>query len=516
MDFQQNEPIRPWRYPVKGLAWRIFLTCWLIYSIHLTTNTVREIYLALAIGDHLSFRVDDYARMHPDLFEKPGYGWHIGANPGGSMIAAIPYAICRPITDRIVARVNQSRTGQQPPAYDSPWPMARAFYQEAWRRGFDIKFGLASIVMQTLCMGPLSAGGVVAMFFLLRQLFRSDKTACWLALLYGFGTPVFYRAGYINHNMLLGHFALLGFIVMWNPGQTARWPARTRSFLGGLAGGTAVLLDYSGVPVLLVLFGYSMLRSLRNGGAWNEALAHGIRYFAGTLGPVFLLWFYQWASFGHPFYPGQHWMPPVAWIESGYQGMTGPQWELLSSLLFDYRYGLFVTCPLFLLALASPWMNRNSRRVLPSLELGTLLGVAVALWLFCGGISYTRLQFNSGLRYLAPLLPFLFVPAAVTLVRLPAQWRYYLTAGSIALAWCMAMYRDVERGLGVLETVLQIFAGGPQLPLMVVLSRMGGTYGNYFSRGANPAPIFLLAAVILYGVWWVGKPSPGRNEEQTT
>src|SRR4051812_23910186 len=45
----------PWRFSTRGLAVRLFLTCWLIYSLHVATNTVREIYLALAIGDHLSF-----------------------------------------------------------------------------------------------------------------------------------------------------------------------------------------------------------------------------------------------------------------------------------------------------------------------------------------------------------------------------------------------------------------------------------------------------------------------------
>ncbi len=68
----------------RGLVVRLFLTCWLIYALHFATNTVREVYLALAIGDHLSFRVDEYRGLHPDLFEKPGFGWHIGANPGAS------------------------------------------------------------------------------------------------------------------------------------------------------------------------------------------------------------------------------------------------------------------------------------------------------------------------------------------------------------------------------------------------------------------------------------------------
>ena len=93
----------------RQIARRLFVTCWLVYALHFATNTVREIYPALAIGDHFSFRVDEYANMHPDLFEKPGYGWHIGNNPGASMVAAIPYALARPLIDPIVRRVQQQR-----------------------------------------------------------------------------------------------------------------------------------------------------------------------------------------------------------------------------------------------------------------------------------------------------------------------------------------------------------------------------------------------------------------------
>ena len=121
----------PWRYSTKGIAIRLFLTCWLIYVLHFASNTVREIYPALALGDHLSFRVDEYAHMHPDLFEKEGYGWHIGNNPGASMVAAIPYALARPIIDPLVAYVNRTRAASgatEPPSYDLPWPMARRVF----------------------------------------------------------------------------------------------------------------------------------------------------------------------------------------------------------------------------------------------------------------------------------------------------------------------------------------------------------------------------------------------------
>jgi hypothetical protein len=480
----------------------LFLTCWIVYAAHVATNTVREIYLALAIGDHLSFRVDEYANMHPDLFEKKGFGWHIGANPGGSMLGAIPYYASRPIVDRIVEKVNRARAAngaKEPPAYDSPWPMARQFYAEAWRRGLDIKFGLAAIIMQAFCMAPISALGVVAMFYFLRRVFADDRTAFWLALLYGFGTPVFFRTGFLNHNMILGHVTFLGFLIMWNPGWDKRWPAHLRYYLGGLAGGMALLLDYSGVVLLGALFCYAVAKVSTAGS--RQMVSTAWWYGLGAAGPILLLWFYQWQSFGNPFLPGQNWMPPVEWIENGYQGFTAPQLDLLRLLLIDYRYGLFTTCPLMLLALLSPWGRRGARSLIRSRELTLLLAVPVGLWLFCGGISYVRLQFNTGLRYLAPLLPYVFVLAATVLNRLPRPVAYLISIAAIAQAWSMAMYRDVERGLGVLDPVLHVFVGGFQLPALAVLSRMSGQYGDYARAGVTPVPILMLVAAIVCVIW---------------
>lgn len=488
---------------------RLFLTCWMVYAVHVATNTVREIYLALAIGDYFSFRVDDYANMHPDLFEKPGYGWHIGANPGASMLGAVPYFLSRPLINRVVAAVNRSRaaTGQkEPPQYNSPWPMRRSFYAEAWRRGYDVKFGLAALVMQWFCMAPISALGVVAMFYLLRHVLGFDRSALWLSLLYAFGTPVFFRTGFLNHNMILGHFAFMGFLVLWNPGESLRWPKHLRYFLGGLAGGAAVLLDYSGIVLLAGLFCYSVAKAWTTGPS-RYVIRCASYYVLGSIGPILLLWFYQWRSFGNPFLPGQHWMPPVEWIDIGYQGFTWPQPALLWHLLFDYRYGLFTTCPLLLLALLSLCRLQSIRRSIPAREFAALLLLPLGLLLFCGGISYTRLQFNNGMRYLAPTLPFLFVPVAVVLARaIPRRSTYVVGIIAVAQAWSMAMSRDVERGFGVLDPVLHVFVGGFQIPLLTVLSRMSsGQYGDYASPGVSPLPIFAVVAALIFAAWSRGR-----------
>ncbi len=496
------QPVR-WHFSARGIAIRLFLTCWIIYALHFATNTVREIFPALALGDHLSFRVDEYAHMHPDLFEKPGYGWHIGNNPGASMLAAIPYTLARPIIDPIVASVNQKRRAlglNEPPNYNSPWPMAREFYAEAWRRGYDIKFGLAALVMQTLAMAPVSALTAVVMFFLLRSLFRSDKIALGLSLLYAFGTPVFFRTGYLNHNLMLGEFAFMGLLALWNPWNSRRWSLRTRYLIGGLAGGTAILFDYSGAVLLLGLFLYGVLKQLREG-TRSEAIRCGIWYAVGTLAPVGLLWVYQWKSFGNPFFPGQHWMPPVEWSNLGYQGYGLPQLDLLAMLGFDYRFGFFTSSPLMLMALAAPFVDRGLRRVLPKMELWAMLGLFVAFWVFFSGSNYTRLEFNTGVRYMSAMFPFMFVPAAVVLMRLPRYAIAAIAILSFVESWPLAMYRDVERGLGLLEPVLHVFSGGFQLPWLTTLSRMGNTYGDYFANGVSPLPLFILTVAILYVIW---------------
>jgi hypothetical protein len=481
--------------PVRCVARRLFFTCWLIFALHAATNTVREIYPALSIGDHLSFRVDEYAGLHPDIFEKPGFGWHINSNPGASLLGSIPYSAARPVIDRVVSHVNQKRagTGSIAPEYDSAWPMAREFYKRAWSRGLDIKFGLAGLVMQMLLMAPVSAAATVVMFRVLDQVFVSRSAGLWLAIVYAFGTPVFFRTGYLNQNLLLAHCALLGFWVLWNPGFMITCQQQWRTFFAGLAAGLAVLLDYSGV----VLFGCLLIYAICRGPAVARTV---VSFAAGSLGPLGLLWFYQWASFGHPLYPAQHWMAAVQWMDRGYQGIGMPEAGMVLANAFDYRYGLFVSCPLLLLAIGILFLNRQSR-VLASRELIFCLAFPAALLLFAGSVHYSKLQFNTGVRYMVPAVPLLFILTAAVLVRLPRRVAFTIGSLSVAQAWSMAMYRDVERGAGAFEPVLRVFLDGFQLPALAVLSRMGGQYGEYAQHGASPLPLFAITGVILYAIW---------------
>jgi len=100
-----------------------------------------------------------------------------------------------------------------------------------------------------------------------------------------------------------------------------------------------------------------------------------------------------------------------------------------------------------------------------------------------------------------PAVPLLFLPLAVVLDRLPKRVACFAAILTVAQAWPMAMYRDVERGLGVLDPVLHVFLGGFQLPVLSTLSRIGGAHGDYAANGVSPLPLFVLAAFVLYGIW---------------
>jgi hypothetical protein len=75
---------------------------------------------------------------------------------------------------------------------------------------------------------------------------------------------------------------------------------------------------------------------------------------------------------------------------------------------------------------------------------------------------------------------------------------------AIIQAWSMAMYRDVEKGFGVLDPILHVFIGGFQLPALTVISRMSGQYGDYAAMGVSPLPVFAVTAVLICIIWTPG------------
>ncbi|MCC6927922.1 MAG: hypothetical protein IT359_02915 [Gemmatimonadaceae bacterium] len=503
--------------PSRALQWRVFFTCWVLFSLHFATDFVREHFLVTSMVDDRSFDLGKYYGMHPDIFrnppEAPHGGVHHGANPGISMIAAVPYLLLKPVVDRVVERdlARRKASGADTAAYRDPRQMRIAFYQRARALGVDLRFGLIGLITQVLCMAPLSAFSVVIVLRLLLGMGIRERSATWLSLAYAFCTPVLFRTAYLNQNLAIGIFALLGFAVLWDPLRraTSRWGWNARLFGAGLMGGTCFLNDYSGALATGLLGVYALWLAWDDRGA-RAVIPAGAVYTLGALGPILVLWYYQWAAFGNFILPPQNWMAPVTWIEVGYKGVGGPQPDLLWMLLAEPRYGLFTSAPLLLLALAWPYYHARRATLLPLREALVCLAMSLAFVVFFSAVQYTRLQWVTGIRYLMPVIPFLFLLTADVLRLVPRAVSAVALLAGFAVDWALAMTRSQA---GVVQAIESVLRDGVSLPVVTTLSKMTTQYLPWGDGRLTATPLFVLAALLVAAIWLVPLPRRARGAE---
>lgn len=491
------------KLPRFSTAARLALTVFLVYVTHFASNVVRETYLAITLGEHLSVRVDEYMGLHPDLFQIPGRGAYINNNPGASMLGAIPYAIARPAL-AMLFRARPDLISPKPAAvYNDPRPNRTKFLNASRERGLDVKLGLAAAITQAGLMAPLGALAAVVLFWFLRARLGDERRALWFSLLYAFGTPIFFRSAFLNQNAIVTHCTLIAFVLLAgarsNPGEQTgtAWPPSNRALAGaGAMLGLAVLCDYSGAA-LVVAFGFwTLTRGWQRGGA-----VAGVRdtawLAAGALGPVLLLLWYQWAAFGNPFFPAQRYMAATQYSGRGWNGMSLPAASLLWGNLFDLRYGLFAFCPMLIAAFAAPFIQRRTR-VVSSAELTLVFVACAVLWLFSSANQYAFLQWNTGVRYMVPAAPLLFVALVPVLLRCGPLLRYLIVVPTVVISWSVAMARE-----DVPTSLMHILLGGFELPFLTVLSKTAsaGYAPLLATSGVSPLPIFLLLGVTIWLIW---------------
>jgi hypothetical protein len=411
-----------------------------VYTIFWTPYLVREHFPAVALAETGSLNVERYLGWSDDIFQGSKGGAYINNNPGASLTGAISLVILRPILARVDA------WNQRLPRA-SPTTAEGEVFQRTLAEGRAFYFLLVAFVTVALVMAPATAATAALLF---TRLFQADvpaASAAQAAILYGLATPILFRVGLLNHNLLVGDAGITALLLLWDPVDR---PVQLWHAMGaGLLAGYAVLCDYSGVVVVMVAALYVWLRSA------GLPTAHRLRmlavYAAGVTPGVAALALYQRWAFGSFFRPSQFYMVPTAPTSRGYRGFDWPSGALLWANFFDPRFGLFAYCPALLLAFAAPFTSRVRYR-LPRRETWLLLTYFSLFVIFCSANQYSWLQPLTGFRYLVPVVPALALLAFQVGQAIPcwAAWLLVIVSGVQSFVLAASHENDVRLAIGTL------------------------------------------------------------------
>lgn len=480
----------------------------MVYSLHFATNVVREHYPAFSLVDHFSLFVDEYQGFHADIFVHRDHSV-VGNQVLVSALAAIPLLIFDPALDALEAhsKAQIARRGVTDTEYRTERKNAARFFRLTRERGLDLRFGAATFITTAFFMAPLTALFMVFFYGVLVDRGVARGTATGLTLLLAFGTPIFFRSTGLNHNMFLVYAMFAAFALLWvRPGM--HFPvSRKHRLLAGFWGGVTLATDYVGVLILPLLYAYLVIPRLATA-SWRTSLRESLDMVVGSLPPIAFLLCTQWMMYGNPFMPGQYWMPDQnIYVQEGARGFTLPDWELFLHNLFHPAYGLYTWGPLMALALVPAWWYPPDTLILPRRERRFVVAAFALFLLFCASNQYSRLQYNSGFRYLVPLVPFFILALSDHWVRLPRQARVVIAALAILHSWVLAAFRDP-----VPQSWKLLLSEGAQLPWFRVLRMTAGPDSFVRHAGFLPGVLLLATVVVAMAIWQHGAKLERRSE----
>ncbi len=497
---------------LASLRVRLFLVSWALFSVHFATNVVREHYPAFAFVDHGDFFLDEYKDLHADLFLGPKGRWVTGNQVAGSLPAVPGLLLFDPLLDALEQRSKDRLASGEGAAarYQTDRPNRVEFFRRLRERGLELRFGAATFVTSAFCMAPLSAAMVVLIFSILRTRAVREPRAAALALLFGFGTPLFYRTAHLVHNEFLMIVVFVAFWWLWPRSGEERVPARRVAGAGFLAG-WSVALDYAGFVPLGMLYLYLAIPRWRALGL-RAAFSESLPFLLASLPPVlFLLATQEW-MYGDPFLPGQYYMQPNDLTPRGWKGIDLPSFEVFWRNLWDPSWGLYTFGPLLLLGLipAALYGRPESAWLLPRKERRFVAGFSLAFMLFCAMNQYSLLQWNTGFRYLLVLVPFIFVQVADLLAPVSRRTLLLVSLPAVAHSWVLSMSRFTQPHAQydgpsvVLECWREILMTGPQLPWLTVLRQVVPDPQHWLHSPLLPSAVLAIALGTCALIWWLG------------
>jgi hypothetical protein len=184
---------------------------------------------------------------------------------------------------------------------------------------------------------------------------------------------------------------------------------------------------------------------------------------------------------------------------SGYRGFTWPKLDLFFLNLFDPSYGMYVYGPLLVLGLIPAYFYRREELVFPRRERVFAAAFILAFLVFCAANQYARIQFNSGFRYLIPLVPIVFLQASDHLARMSRRWLAVLAVPVLLNSWVISMVREP-----VPESWGRVLSEGIQFPWLTVLRLTAPAGDPVLGSPLLPLAVAGFTALLVGAVWKTG------------
>ena len=347
-----------------------------------SANELPRIYLTTAMVDDGTFAIDsgvaEYRRQHRrDPVDASPSGGHVYSNkaPGSSFLAVPAYLALKGV---------HAVLGGEPSVAEKTW-------------AFRVTTGVVPTLLFLLLLWR----------FLARFAPSPDARRAALAG-YAVGSmALIYSVLFIAHQLSAVCIASAWILGVWvvEGRLGARWLLAV-----GFLGGMAPLVDYqaafAGVPVAAYLVWHLVGRAPRRAG--RLALAA-----AGAVPPIALLLYYHARAFGSPWRTGYAASEAFAqYHQRGFLGMDELRWEAFAGSTVAPDNGLFLLCPMLLLALPGLWLlwRRGDRWAA-----GVCASVMVIYLLFISSLSFWRGGWQVGPRYITAMLPFAIVPVAAAI-----------------------------------------------------------------------------------------------------
>jgi hypothetical protein len=344
-------------------------------------NTSSRLMLTYAIVDRGTVAITGLEEQTRDkaFFEGEYYSDKL---PGYSLLATVPYAICR--------------WAFRLPPHPLNVPAMRYWPADYW-----VTLGIS---------GVLTAATAFLLVLWARELGCPPRRAALVGLAYGLATPA-----YVYATLAYGHqasaFALLcSFFLLWK--QTRRGPRESLCmFTAGFLAASSAVIELQVGPVSAIL-GFYLLAQCLKGDRRPDALG---LFAVGAALPSLLLLAYNQLAFGSPWDMGyfHHATERFARVHNRDNplGLKLPDqfWDTLGQLLLGRYRGLAFYAPIVLVAVPG-WAVLVARRA-RSVAIVSFLSVAAVLLVNLLYPEWTG-GWSTGPRLLVPSLPFAMLAVA--------------------------------------------------------------------------------------------------------